>query len=91
MIPPTHIDGALVLEWAWSDVPFGEVGFEDGTVAALIYGLALCRYDTSTSIYRFSCGADWETRQDSVYSSIEEAKAQLPRQYQRVLATWIRA
>jgi hypothetical protein len=33
--------GALVLEWAWSDVPFGELLFDDETVAATIDGLAL--------------------------------------------------
>jgi hypothetical protein len=88
--PPSHIDGALVLEWAWSDVPYGELCFEDGTVAAIIHGLALCQYDDSAAIYRFSCNAKWEAEQDSVHRSIDEAKAQLPNQYRRVPASWIK-
>jgi hypothetical protein len=90
MKPPPYIDGALVLEWAWSDVPFGEVLFADRTVAATIHGLALCQYEGSKTIYRFSCNASWETEQDSEYASIEDAKAQLPRQYQQVSAHWVR-
>ena len=91
MKPPTHIDGALVLEWAWSDAPFGEVRFSDGTIAAVIHGLALCQYEGSPIIYRFSCNAAWETEQDSDYASVTEAKDRLPDQYRRVPATWIKA
>jgi hypothetical protein len=91
MKPPSRIDGARVLEWAWSDTPFGELLSDDGSVAATVHGLALCRYDESDTVCRFSCNANWETEQDAPYSSLEEAKACLPQQYQRVPADWMKA
>lgn len=91
MKPPARIDGALVLEWAWSDMPFGEILSDDGTLAATVHGLALCRYDDSPTVYRFSCNAFWATEQDAGYASVAEAKALLPSQYQQVPATWVKA
>ena len=90
MEPPTHIDGALVLEWAWSDSPFGYVGSPNDPQAGSIYGLAICRYENSNTIYRFSCDHSWNTSQDAEYSSIHEAKELLPDQYRLVPATWRR-
>jgi hypothetical protein len=84
--PPATIDGARVLEWAWSDVPFGAVS--DGTTAIPIHGLAICRYPGATGVYRFSCDRDWQTVQDADHDSVETAKARLPRQYQDVPAEW---
>ncbi|WP_413665441.1 hypothetical protein ACG1BZ_09710 [Microbulbifer sp. CNSA002] len=87
--PPKEIDGARVIEWAWSDSkPFGFVLFENGEVAAEIFGLAICKYSNSEKFYRFSCDSDWEIEQDAEYSSIQEAKANLPSQYQNVAAIW---
>jgi len=88
MKPPEYIDGARVVEWAWSDVPFGEVQYTDGGVAAAIHGLAICRYEGSTEVYRFSCSAQWKCEQDQPYESVELAKSQLPKQYRRVEAAW---
>ncbi len=56
-----------------------------------IHGLALCQYEGSDAVYRFSCNADWETEQDAAYASIAEAKAQLPNQYGGVPVTWKKA
>src|SRR5271163_320580 len=71
MEPPDFVDGARVIKWAWSgQQPFGFVPYEDSTEREEIYGLAICRYDGSTSkepIYRFSCDKNWETVQDSIY------------------------
>lgn len=89
--PPNIIDGARVLEWAWSDEPFGEMPNDDGTAALLIHGLALCRYENSAEIHRFSCDAIWECAQDVAYDSIEDAKTHLPEQYLRVPAIWIQS
>jgi hypothetical protein len=89
--PPEKIDGARVLEWAWSgEIPFGVIKYADGEeIAAEIYGLAICQYDNSKIIYRFSCDRNWETEQDSDYTSIEEAKKNLPEQYKKVAVEWI--
>ena len=92
--PPREIDGAKVLLWAWSGTtPFGIVkykgGEKDGQIAAEIYGLAICQYEKSGEIYRFSCNKNWETEQDAPYDSIENAKEQLPNQYRNIKAEWI--
>ncbi|WP_417503143.1 hypothetical protein [Marinobacter sp.] len=87
--PPKEIDGAEVLEWAWSgNKPFGFVRLQSGEVAAEIFGLAICRYPDSDTIYRFSCNIEWETEQDSDYCSINEAKKNLPEQYKNIEAQW---
>lgn len=84
--PPVTIDGARVLEWAWSgDQPFGEV---PGADSPKISGLAIATYDDQ-AFYRFSCNHAWETQQDGLYDSIDEAKRQLPDQYRQVVAQWI--
>jgi hypothetical protein len=81
--PAKEIDGAKVLLWAWSgSVPFGKVSDIE------IYGLAICQYENSDDIYRFSCDKNWETQQDGLYSSIEQAVEQLPDQYKNVTAKW---
>ncbi|GAA5445229.1 hypothetical protein Misp06_03427 [Microbulbifer sp. NBRC 101763] len=87
--PPKEIDGAQVLEWAWSgDKPFGELRYESGEIASEIFGLAICQYDESDVIYRFSCDSSWEKEQDSDYGSIAEAKENLPEQYKKIEAHW---
>lgn len=84
-VPPAEIDGARVVEWAWSgDLPFGEV---PGAESPEIFGLAIATYD-DCEFYRFSCDRDWETQQDGLYDSIDEAKQQLPDQYRKVEANW---
>ena len=83
--PPLKIDGACVLEWAWSgQKPFGRV---PGAEPPEIYGLAIATYDFE-QFYRFSCDKDWNTTQDKLYDSIEEAKRMLPNQYKEVPAVW---
>jgi hypothetical protein len=91
MTPPPHIDGARVLEWAWSDTPFGVLRAAGGGEAVAIHGLALCRYDGAGGVYRFSCNARWACEQDAVYASLAEAKQDVPAQYRRVEPAWQRA
>ena len=87
--PPKEIDGAQVLEWAWSGIkPFGVVRYDSGEIAAEIFGIAICSYSGSDLFYRFSCDSHWETEQDSDYKSIEEAKSNLPFQYSNVPVNW---
>ena len=81
--PPDELDGAKVIKWAWSgDKPFGFVGEIE------IHGLAICRYDGSAEVYRFSCDKDWEVQQDGLYDSIGDAIEQLPDQYKLEVSTW---
>lgn len=87
MKPPAIIDGARVLEWAWSgEKPFGYVIGADPNEA--VFGLAIAAYEKEKTVYRFSCDAGWETVQDGLYVSVEEAKRQLPLQYQEVAVRW---
>ena len=87
--PPREIDGAKVLEWAWSDgKPFGVVLYESGEIASEIFGLAICSYNDNEKIYRFSCDSGWEVEQDSDYCTINEVKSHLPEQYQDTKAHW---
>jgi len=87
--PPKEIDGAKTLEWAWSgNEPFGVLLYTSGEVAAEIYGLAICQYQGSGKIYRFTCNSNWETEQDAPYFSVQEAKAQLPEQFKNIKANW---
>lgn len=87
--PPKEIDGATVIEWAWSgEKRFGIVGDETGERVSEIFGLAICCYPNDQKIYRFSCNFKWETEQDSDYRSLEEAKSNLPLHYQEVKPKW---
>lgn len=88
MLPPSHIDGARVLAWAWSEFPFGHVASDAAAAPIAIHGLALCQYAGESGVYRFSCDARWDSVQDERYASVEDARQQLPAQYRAVAATW---
>lgn len=87
--PPDFIDGARVIKWAWSGTqPFGFIGNEDDTEKEEVYGLAICKYEDSREIYRFSCGKSWDTIQDSPHDTVENAISRLPDQYKNIEAVW---
>lgn len=88
MTPPSHLDGARILAWAWSVLPFGHVAAEDGAAPIAIHGLAVCRYGDEAQVYRFSCDTHWETVQDEVYASEDGAREQLPAQYRAMVSVW---
>lgn len=71
--PPDKIDGAEVIEWSYSDSPYGKLFDENGKDSISIHGFAICTYD-HVKFYRFSCNKNWETEQDSLFDSVEEAK-----------------
>lgn len=86
---PDFIDGARVIKWAWSGLqPFGFVGNDDDADSEAVYGLAICKYEDSGVIYRFSCDRSWDTIQDSPYNTVESAISRLPDQYKNVEAVW---
>ena len=85
--PPPMLDGARVLWWAWSgEVPFGELYGAEGD-DRLIHGFAVCQYETG-KIYRFTCNKNWDVVQDMDHRSIEEAKADIPSQYDASRVVW---
>jgi hypothetical protein len=84
--PPAQIDRATVIEWAWSGAePFGEV---HGNSTGPIFGLAIAAYENEAGFYRFSCDRNWESVQDEIYDSVEDAKHQLPEQYKGAGVGW---
>jgi hypothetical protein len=90
--PPDQLDGAKVIKWAWSGIePFGHlpvVNSDTDNDSIEIFGLAICQYDDSDNVYRFSCDKDWEVQQDGVYESVDDAQRQLPDQNKMVTAKW---
>lgn len=87
--PPDELDGARVIKWAWSgDEPFGVLPVADLDDSIEIFGLAICQYDDSNNVYRFSCDKDWEVQQDGVHDSVDDALRQLPDQYKSVTVKW---
>jgi hypothetical protein len=79
--PPSTLDGARVLYWAWSgDEIFGQVNFTNGSLFAKIHGLAICKYETGP-IYLFSCNEDWEVVGDYDFESVVKAKDHVSSQY----------
>jgi len=88
-MPPPRLDGARVFWWAWSDeVSFGPLPGAQGE-DYLIYGFAVCKYD-SGEIYRFTCNRHWEVVQDRDHTDEEEAKADIPSQYEASRVIWQR-
>ena len=89
MTPPTELDGAKVLKWAWSgDLPLGFVPIQDSEHKISIYGIAVCAYENSEVFYRFSCDDQWEVINDSHYETMQQAIDELPSQYKMVAAVW---
>ena len=88
--PPDELDGANVIAWAWSgDKPFGFMPYTDSSDRIEIFGLAICKYENSDVVYRFSCDKDWDVQNDSPHDSVEQAQRQLPDQYKLVKAEWV--
>ena len=86
--PPDELDGARVIQWAWSGSdPFGYIDVVEPGQRIAIHGLAVCRYGNSPGVYRFSCDEDWEVHEDGLYNSIEDALT-LPEQYKLGVAKW---
>ena len=87
MTPPKTLDGAVVVHWAWSEpLPFFVMA--DGGSGTAIHGLAVCRYDDSGKVYRFSCSREWEVENDSPQDSVEQAMQAPSLQYDTSAVAW---
>ena len=86
-VPPPTLDGARVLWWAWSgEIPFGVLPGAEGD-DRFVFGFAVCKYEGGR-FYRFSCNRHWQVVQDMDHWSEEEAKADIPDQYDAALVVW---
>ena len=89
MKPPNQLDGATVVLWAWSsDRPFFEMPYSDGSGGIPIHGLAVCRYDESEAVYRFSCDSHWDVQNDTDHKSIDDARTCPSAQYDVERVKW---
>jgi hypothetical protein len=78
------------LWWAWSgEFPFGELPGAEGD-DGLIFGFAVCRYDETGALYRFTCNKHWQVVQDANQRDEEGAKAAIPGQYDASRVVWQR-
>jgi hypothetical protein len=82
------LDGAQVLYWAWSEGPPFFV-MADGGEGIPIHGLAICRYEGSGAVCRFSCSDGWKVQNDSPYDqSVAAAMAGRSGQYDIARVRW---
>ena len=90
LVPPSpSSDGARVLWWAWAgDVPFGQLPGAEGD-NCFVYGFAVCQYDGGRCS-RFTCNRHWEVVQDMDHDGEEEAKTDIPAQYDARRVVWHR-
>ena len=89
MKPPAYIDGAKVIKWAWSGLkPFGYIDITNSPEKEEVHGIAICKYENSGSVHRFSCDKNWQTVQDGTYATVEDAIRFLPVQYKNIEANW---
>jgi hypothetical protein len=88
--PPSEIDNAKVLFWAWSEgLPFFTM--PDGGQGIQIFGLAVCQYKKSGDIYRFSCNQNWEVEGDACWGhDVEGALHGASGQYDISDIRWMR-
>jgi hypothetical protein len=92
MKPPEFLDGAKVLEWAWSgSEPFGYMNDTDGIPVYAVYGQAICQYQNHNKFYRFTCDQDWNVVNDFDNDSIEEAKESAAQLYRVPATAWNKA
>jgi hypothetical protein len=88
-MPPAMLDGARVFWWAWAgDEPFGELPGAAGD-DRLVFGFAVCRYENGR-LYRFTCNRHWQVVQDMDHTDEEEARADIPAQYDASRVVWQR-
>lgn len=53
------------------------------------HGLAIARYPDSEDAYLFYCDSDWDTENDSLYSSVEEAITEATQQFGVTQDDWV--
>lgn len=89
MRPPSRLDNAEVVRWAWSAPdPFFVMPCSDGSGGIPIHGLAICQYPQGGAVYRFSCYASWQVQNDAPYGSVADAEVARHGQYDVTRVAW---
>jgi hypothetical protein len=91
---PTVIDGATVVCSVVLDASrhryTGSVTLRHGDVEQRwFHGLAIAQYPDSSDAYLFYCDSDWETENDSLYSSVADALIEAGQQFGVTQADWV--
>jgi hypothetical protein len=92
-----------VVEWAWSDEPFGVIPIAGGpsdSNAIPIHGFAICFFGHKPvfhwmakrpdSIYFFSCDASCEVESDHLFGLVADGKARLSSNFAGARPRWHR-
>jgi hypothetical protein len=91
---PILIDGATVVCSVVLDASrhryTGSVVLRDGDCEQRwFHGLAIARYPDSKDAYLFYCDRDWDTENDSLYSSVTEAITEATQQFGVTQDDWV--
>lgn len=91
---PTVIDGATVVCSVVLDASrhryTASVVLRDGdSEQRWFHGLAVVQYPDSVEAYLFYCDSDWETENDSLYASVEEAITEATQQFAVTQDDWV--
>ena len=88
---PAMIDGARVIYWADTRgiLKTDACTFlADGRVQQAFAGLAIAQYEGESSCCLFLCDEQWETQNDTLHHSVDEARAFAESLYPAVSVRW---
>ncbi len=90
--PPIQIDGADVVAYTILDPAIHkDTGalrlYAGGVLQSYFYGLAIATYDVDR-YYLFFCDTEWETENDTLHDSVDEAIETAKRKFGILLDDW---
>ncbi len=68
---PDYLDNAKVLYYTPKG-NYGDLYYDDGTIAAHFNYMAICKYEKSDGYYLFMCNENFEVETDTLWNSIEQ-------------------
>jgi hypothetical protein len=58
------------------------------SIVGKVHGLAICRYESSGAVYRFSCDECWEVLNDAPFENVEAAMLASSMQFRAEDVEW---
>ncbi len=92
--PPRILDGATLRLWSPLDYRHKKTTqmrlYTNGVEQLKFSGVAVGYYDKEESgVYLFYCDASWKVLNDSLYTTVAEAKMRAEEQFEGLGSTWI--
>ena len=92
--PPQNLDGATLRFWSPLDHRHKKTNqvhlYANGIEQMKFSGVAIGFYEKEESgVYLFYCDASWKVLNDSLYSSVVEAKKRAEEQFEGLVSSWI--